>query len=271
MITRRSWFVYGTLLAIWIILIGWQIAEHVRVRRSAQAALINRAKDISNTLGLLMRSQRFFGVISKERLESALNELVSKGELHSVVLLNATNEIVASAGAPIELQSRGDLRGGEHWGEQTVTLENLVDLGTNVTQELERTNLTIIMPASELFGPFGTNRPPPPRMDGDAPPPPDSTNGPRRRFNWHRRGGTNDFNSFERPYWMKVEDYQSIIQKKGVHSFIIVMSAQSLRILSNQDLWLRSIIGILATISVVGSGLAWRNLAKTSELQIRLV
>src|SRR3979411_1664897 len=100
MITRRSWFVYGTLLAIWMVLIGWQVAEHVRVRRSAQAALINRAKDISNTLGLLMRSQRFFGVISKERLESALNELVSKGELHSVVLLNATNEIVASARGP---------------------------------------------------------------------------------------------------------------------------------------------------------------------------
>jgi signal transduction histidine kinase len=270
MITRRSWFVYGTLLAIWMILIGWQAAEHFRVRRSAQVALINRAKDISDTLGLLMRSQRFFGVISKERLESGLNELVSKGELHSVALLNATNEIVASAGAPIELQSKGELRGGEHWGDQTVTLENLVDLGTNVTQELERTNLTIIMPASELFGSFQTNRPPPP-LEGEGPRPSTSTNGPRRRFNWHRRGGTNDFNSFERPYWMKEEDYQAIIQKKGVHSFLIVMSTQSLRALSEQDLWMRSIIGILATISVVGSGLAWRNLTKTSELQIRLV
>src|SRR6185295_1843423 len=40
---------------------------------------------------------------------------------------------------------------------------------------------------------------------------------------------------------------------------------------SNRDLWLRGIIGILATVSVIGSGLAWRNLAKSSELQIRLV
>src|SRR6185295_9362902 len=40
---------------------------------------------------------------------------------------------------------------------------------------------------------------------------------------------------------------------------------------SNRDLWLRGIIGILATVSVIGSGLAWGNLAKTSDLQIRLV
>src|SRR4051794_40164398 len=97
--TRRSWLVYGTLLAIWAILIGWQVAEHSRVKRSAQVALINRSKDISNTLGLLMRSQRFFGLISKERLETALGELVNP-ELHSIALLNAEEEVVASAGPP---------------------------------------------------------------------------------------------------------------------------------------------------------------------------
>ena len=34
---------------------------------------------------------------------------------------------------------------------------------------------------------------------------------------------------------------------------------------------MRAIIGVLATLAVLGLGLAWRNLAKTSELQIRLV
>ena len=105
MLTRRSWFVYGALLAIWIILIGWQAAEHVRVKRSARNALRHRAEDISNTLGLLMRSQRFFGVVTKERLESALNELVKHGELISVELLNATNEPVATAGAAMATAS----------------------------------------------------------------------------------------------------------------------------------------------------------------------
>jgi signal transduction histidine kinase len=41
--------------------------------------------------------------------------------------------------------------------------------------------------------------------------------------------------------------------------------------LIERDLWLRSIIGLLATVSVIGSGLAWRNLSKSSDLQIRLI
>ncbi len=36
-------------------------------------------------------------------------------------------------------------------------------------------------------------------------------------------------------------------------------------------MWLRSIIVLLATVAALGSGLAWRNLAKSSDLQIRLV
>ena len=243
MITRRSWFVYGTLLAIWVVLLGWQAAEHARVKRVARNALLNRTKDISNTLGLLMRSQRFFGVITKERLESALTELVKPGELHpvSVVLLNATNEEVAAAGAPIDHQSEVELRGGEYWDDQnqTLTLMNLVDLGTNV-----------IMSRDEL-------RPPPRRPETNGPPPEpgltnavagsDSTNAPRRGSFFRRRRppGTND--SFERPFWMKEEEYNNIIQKKGVHSFIIVMSTQSLVPTFNRDLWLRAFIGILAT------------------------
>ena len=292
---RRSWFVYGALLAVWILLIGWQAVEHVRVDDSARTALINRGKDISNTLGLLMRSQRFFGVISKERLESALNELVSPGELHSVVLLNATDEAVASAGPMIELPPKSELRGGEHWEAETVTLVNLIDLGTNVTRDLERTNFAIVVPSSELFNSFQTNRPPPrPPGTNEAdlgpdgshrrpppdfedprhrpePPPFDGTNGPPHRHNAWKRSATNDFRSFVRPFWMKEDEYQSIIKKKGVHSFVLVMSTQSLRPICNDDLWIRTIIILLGTGSVLGSGLAWRNLSKTSELQIRLV
>jgi two-component system, NtrC family, sensor histidine kinase HydH len=49
------------------------------------------------------------------------------------------------------------------------------------------------------------------------------------------------------------------------------MSTQPVRAACDQDLWLRSIIAVLATISVIGSGFAWRNLGKSSDLQIRLV
>ena len=137
MIPRRSWLIYGVMLAIWGVLVGWQTVEHTRVKKAARAELIKSAKDISNTLGLVMRSQRRFGgVISKERMESTLKDLVKPGELHAIALLNAAGEVVASAGEPIDLQSRGVVHSGEYWGEQAVTLMNLVDLGTNVTQDL---------------------------------------------------------------------------------------------------------------------------------------
>jgi two-component system sensor histidine kinase HydH len=70
---------------------------------------------------------------------------------------------------------------------------------------------------------------------------------------------------------MSEEEYQSLIEKQGVHSFVIVLSTQPIRAIYNQDLWMRSIITALASISVVAFGLAWRNLAKSSELEVRLV
>jgi signal transduction histidine kinase len=70
---------------------------------------------------------------------------------------------------------------------------------------------------------------------------------------------------------MSEEEYQTLREKMGVHSFVIVMSTQPVHAICDQDFWLRSIIAVLATISVLGSGLAWRTLSKTSDLQIRLV
>ena len=70
---------------------------------------------------------------------------------------------------------------------------------------------------------------------------------------------------------MSEEEYQILRQKQSVHGFVIVMSTQPLHAAFNQDLWLRSIIALLTTISVVGLGLAWRNVARSAELQIRLI
>ncbi len=275
-LTNRTSFVYGLLLVALGIIAAWQAVEYARVRKSARAALINRAKDISDTLGLVMRSQRRFGgVISKERLETALKELVKPGELNAIALLNASGEVVASAGEPIDFQAKGAVRAPEHWDNQTVTLMNLVDLGTNVTHDLERTNLTIVLPRSEIFKPFETNRPPPADSDGATVTATNAADGPRfprRPPGRDRPRGTNDTRPwFGRPPWMNEDEYKTIIQKQGVHSFVLVMSTLSVRTVCDRDLWLRSIIGVLAMVSVVGSGLAWRNLAKSSELQVRLV
>ena len=92
-----------------------------------------------------MRSQRFFGIVSPERLESALKELVKHGDPSSVLLLNAVDEIIASAGDSIEPLPKGAFKGGVRWGRSSVTLVNLVDLGTNLTQEVQLTNLSLVM------------------------------------------------------------------------------------------------------------------------------
>jgi signal transduction histidine kinase len=66
-------------------------------------------------------------------------------------------------------------------------------------------------------------------------------------------------------------EYKTLIEKKGAHTFVIVMSTEMARRATLYDLWMRSIIALLGTIAVAGYGLAWRSQEKTSELQLRLV
>src|SRR5271169_1552198 len=121
---RNSPLIYGLLAGVWILVIIWQAAEHVRVRDEARAALVNRAKDISTTLGIVLRSQRRFGgVVSKERLEASWAELAKQEwvEVRGIALLNAAGEMVASAGTGTDFQIKGATDATERWDSQTVT------------------------------------------------------------------------------------------------------------------------------------------------------
>jgi signal transduction histidine kinase len=276
MVIRRTWTVYVLLLAIWAILLGWQVAEHSRVLTSSRATLINRAKDISNTLGLVVRSQRRFGgVISRERMESILNELIRPGELEGIALANTAGEIIATAGNIPDLHATAPLHTGQLWTDRIVTLINLVELGTNVTQDLERSNPTIVIPRHELFG-SETNRPPQPppefRSASDANSRTGMVSQAESRTNRTRSRGPRDGRSgFGRPPWMNEEQFKTIIAKQGVRSFIIVMSTEPFLAAVRQDLLMRGMLTGFASIAVLGFGLAWRNLGKSSELQIRLL
>ncbi len=70
---------------------------------------------------------------------------------------------------------------------------------------------------------------------------------------------------------MNETEYKALVEQRGLHGLAIVMSSEALLQTCAQDLWMRWIIGAFATISVLGSGFAWRNLVKSSELQMRLV
>ena len=285
-LTRRSLLVYGFLGALWVLVLGWQVQEHIRVREAARTDLRNRSKDIANTLSAIIRGMRFRGTIPQDRLELVLNELVhgrtneliKSSELISIVLLNATNQPVASAGRPIDLQREDLLQEGEHWGPRNVTLVNPVDLGASLSRE-GVTNTLILPPLSEFTNrvsepgrEFSRRGPPPPDMD----PPSNSANlaitgSPASLREGHPResGGRS-----RRPFWLRgmdEQEFQSLVAKRTLHGLVLTMSTQGLAAATTRDLWLRTIILLLATVSVLGSGLAWRNLAKSSELQIRLV
>jgi signal transduction histidine kinase len=70
---------------------------------------------------------------------------------------------------------------------------------------------------------------------------------------------------------MSEKEYKAALQKQGVHSFVIVLPTTSMQAAVSRDLWLRLIIASLASLSVVGLGLAWRNLGRSAELELRLV
>lgn len=70
---------------------------------------------------------------------------------------------------------------------------------------------------------------------------------------------------------MSEGEYKSLLEKQGLHSFLVVMSTESLRAGSTYDLWLRAIIGSLGAVAAAGLAVAWRNVVKSSELQLRLV
>ena len=289
----RTQPVYVLLIALWCLVVVWQVVEHGRTKEAARTALINRSRDITRTLEAVIQSQRRFGgLLFQDRLESALKELVKSGELTSVALLNAAGEVVASAGSPIDVETKGTMRTGEHWDARSVTLVNLVDLGASVSPEGETNRPTIVLPRRDpAAGPREGERPRPPpgemRTNELAPSAAssDATNtvaspsysvgndsvptnrteggGPRERPPGRPR--------FGRPPWMSEQDYKNLVEKRGLHGLAIVMSTEAFLQTCAQDLWLRWIIGCFASVSVVGLGFARRNLVKSSELQMRLV
>ena len=281
-LTRRSLVVYGLLLAVWVLVLGWQGEEHIRVKNAAKADLRNRSKDIANTVGAIIRGMRFRGgAISEERLDPVLNELVhgrtnelvKSSELITIALLDANNTPLLVAGRALDPQRREQLsESGEHWGEHSVTLVNPIIMDV--------TNTFLPPPLSEVTNRTGEaseagRRGPPPepgplpesarnQMSNAPPPPPGGPDGrpPEGR------------GRFRRPPWMvglDEKEIKSLIEKRTLHGLLLTMSTEGLEAAKTRDLWLRAIIISLATLAAAGAGLAWGNLAKSSELQLRLV
>ena len=256
---KRNLVVSVTLIGCGLGICGWQIEEHIRFKRGAAQALINRGRDITSTLGVVVRSQRRNGiVVSKERLQSALQDLIRPDELESIAILGATGEPIASAGHAVELTPEMLRARGVFWSELSLTILNLMDLGAAATEDGVRPPAAIVVSDERLTRPF---RPTPSRRPTEPGAAPVS----------EPAGAAVSRPLFSRPSWMSREDYDAVIQKQGAHSLVISMSTAEMRRTVQSDLLLRSLVSLLALGGAVLSVLAWRNLSKNSELQIRLV
>ncbi|MDB6131020.1 MAG: putative Histidine kinase [Verrucomicrobiales bacterium] len=282
---KRGFWVYLTLAAVWFLLLIWQWGEHKRVVNAARATLVDRARAITTTVGLVIRSERRGrGIVPQIRLELALNELIKPGELEFIALRNSSNHVVVKAGAAPGGDEERAVMGEVTWTQHAMVLANPVDLGSNSvsSNDIIRTAFVIpstgLVPTNDVAGLDKiTNQPP--ALDKPSVEIPilekttnleDTADQPHRTDVTDRRP-LRIPPQYRRPTWMSPEEWQSLMAKQGLHSFVIRMSAKPVETASLQDLQLRGIIGFLSTLSVVGAGFAWRNTKRSADLGLRLV
>lgn len=296
-LSRRSTLIYGLLLAVWVLVLGWQVEEHIRIREAAKTELRGSARVIANFLSATIRGLRFRGAVVQDRLEPVLdllvngrtNELSRPSELIGITLLNSSGDPVISVGETnfTQVTAAG---GGEYWGPHVVTFVNPV-YGVSVNEGATNNSIVVLpsprnmtnemrggreFPRPEIQGGTNTveapsNFPPnehhephggmePPRP-GEPPPPPENEGEQRNR----RRG---------RPPWMgwmSEDEFKTLTARRELHGLVLAMSTEKYQAVCVSDLWLRFVIVFFAGISAAGFGLAWRTMSRTSELQIRLV
>src|SRR5208282_2578611 len=303
---RNSTLIYGLLLGVWVLVVAWQVEEHVGIRDAARTGLRKRSEAIANTLGAVVRGLQFRGAVFRDRLEPVLGELVvgytngaAAGEVISIALLNAAGESVASAGRPVDLEQKDILQAGEHWGLRSMTRVYSVEGAflnpegnTNSQAPLilePRTNTlrgnfrnfprreprpdemgTSNVLSAATTNALGTN----PAAAGQTGPPPPPEGGftppPGERPDQPREGEPRP----RRPFWardLNDKQYQDMVAGRELHGLVLTLSTESLQAVNLHDLWLRFVIIFFAGISAVGAGLAMRNLSKTAQLQIRLI
>jgi signal transduction histidine kinase len=297
-LNRRHRLVFGLLAGVWLLVVGWQVEEHLRVVEAARSDLRNRSHEIASTLSAVTRALRFRGALFQDRLEPVLNELVNNhtntilnaNGLLALALLNTDGDPVVTAG-DTNLLAREILADRESWSAGCVTFV-LPVAGASVSPDDTNNSATVVLPS---FRSLNSNNPPHdrdfpwrgPRVDDtnaangaklspptnaagevEPPPPPPDDHGRPPDGGDHPHGGNH------RPPWMRwmtEAEFKALIAKRELHGLVLVMSTDNYRALCTHDWWLRGIIGFFAAISALGAGLAWRNIGKTADLQIRLV
>ena len=255
---------FAVLAATWGVILWWQSFEHRRVVEAEQQSLILRANDIATSVGVVIRSQRrFSGIVTQDRLESALNDLVQADDLTGITLFNAQGRVVTAAGTPPhpnthELEGRGEI-----WSEDRVTVVSPVDLGSEAGAPGEGTTPpTIVLPSSEVreefrdrFRRLRSERLDPGRAGPDR-------DGSSQNTNRERSG---------RRSLLAPERFQELFKTQGLHRFALVLSTRPLESTLRSDRHFRWVVATLALLALGGCALAYQSLLKSSRLEHRLV
>jgi signal transduction histidine kinase len=188
------------------------------------------------------------------------------------MLLNAAGDVLATAGSPINLEQKDLLQQREHWGSRSLIIAYPV-AGVNVRQEgaTNPASPVLVDPNDRARFPRRDEARPERNTSSNAldethfpEPPPGPPPGPGGREGGFRRRPP--------PWWLSPSpEYQALAQKREMHGLVLAMSTDTYQAVCQGDLRIRFVIIFFAAISAFGSGLAWRSLGKSSELQIRLV
>src|SRR5215469_873583 len=149
---RRDTLVYALLVGIWLLVVAWQVEEHIRVLSAAKTDLRNRSTEIADTLSAVVHSSSFRGTVLQNRIGLVLNELTRTNELVgsagvlSIALLNTAGDPVVTAG-DTNLIPKAALAEGVFWTSDTVTFVNPL-WGASIENA---SNATVVLPPPEEF------------------------------------------------------------------------------------------------------------------------
>lgn len=268
----------------------WQGALHRQAARDFRRIHVEHARDVSKTLSVVIRSQGRFHVITRDRLEAALQEVASTGQFLSVAFQSPSGETTAAAGAPLDAAALGlPLGSPPEWRDSTLTLVDLVSLGSGVDRVAEQpppgpppgetTGIEKSTPAAA--GEAKPGEPKPGANGGmiviDRPPEPPREQKPES--DEERRERMAKFREWRQtpsgqrppyPPWMSREEFDNLYNKQGLHRFVMRLDASETESAIRRDLLLRLCFGIIAAAALAGLMLWRRGLARTTELRVRL-
>lgn len=241
MLSKKNLLVYLALLSVWLGFAAWQYSEHQRFDEVMRRSKKNRSQDLTTTFSIVIRSIGRYGIVQRDFMESALDDLSKSADVRGVSLFNSDGELVISSGEPLDL--------------------SLAQLSVDKEVWLAESFITIT-PLQ-----IGEERPPRYRRDGQK----SSASQPTTSSQPATRNvASSSTRPLRKPSWMSDEDFAQMMRLEGPHYLALKMNAQVALRAVRRDRLTRTTLVIIAFIAAAGLAAAWFAAARSMNLQLRL-